>query len=282
MAVLKNKRRPSPFQYEETFWKLYSYTRQKMLGIPKRRRDTVAVPILERMNAAYLAVMGIAYDTVKGSREYMQVKRDRTAAAIRHLQDLQMPLMVYWAISGDREEERMKPQDKRKREYWVRSINDEINLLAGLLRSNPCRTPEDEDPPILIIYYTQEEIRKSLFLTMMQQLLRTTHTRRIRMAEGMRDADGDILISLVNDAWYHAVSGNKIIPRNRKEYEMRRGHFSRVISDLTKMNRPMMAVFGTCVLSEEQMSTWAHLLEETAQICYRLQQSDRKRFGGLH
>ena len=281
MAIVKNRRKQSPLEYERQLVKLYRDSQERISHIPRRRWKYVAEPLLECLNTAYIAVMGVACDPVRGREDYMRTKYSRIQEGISALMAMQKPLYVYWAISGDKQEKSMRAKTDEQRRAWADQTNHVINLLADLARANPCYNPDDDVPPNPIRYYTNAELHKSLLLTSMRALLRETQRRIIGLQLAVRDADGLILETLMADAWYHALEVNARIPRNRVEYEKRRAHVSALISDITKANRPLLAVFATGTVSEANMARWATLLSETNDLAYRIQASDRKRFGNL-
>lgn len=278
--VIKNKRTHNPLEYERAFDDLYRTSQARISSIPKRRWKLVAEPLLSELNAAYISVMGIAYDPVRGKTDYMEIKRQRILAGARHLAALQGPLLTYWAVSNDRQENLMREKGNEKRKTWTEEVNRTSNLLVGMLRAYPEDLPEDirTNP---IVYYTSKEVQGSVFLILARSLLLETQRQVIRLPLGVRDAQGMIMAELMADVWMHAVLSNKSIPRNRKEYEIRKEHVSAVISDITKSNRALFAIFAGGHISDENMAKWADLLGETQEIAYRIQSSDKKRFGAL-
>lgn len=274
MAVLKNKRTPNPLAYETVFQEAYDQSSERISMIPKRRWKYVAEPLLEHLNAAYIAVMGIGYDPVRGKPDYMAIKQDRIRRAISELLAIQGPLYVYWAVSNDKHENLMRPRSEESRRKWVDSLNHVINMLAAMLQD------EAEKPSNPLRWYTNREVRESLLLGSMRSLLLETQRRVIRLPLGARDANGLVLTTLMADAWYHAVEGNRL-PRNKTEALAREKHISALISDISKANRPMFTVFASGTISEEDMAKWANLLKETNDLAYRIQASDKKRFQSL-
>lgn len=281
MAVLKNKRSPNPLQYEQVFNRLYDTSRERIARIPKRRWKLVAEPLLDCLNPAYIAVMGIAYDPVKGRKDYMDVKYRCNKRAVDLLLAMQKPLYIYWAISDGKSEPLMHKRDDDNRKAWADQVNHTINILMDILRKNPNYSEADDVPPNPIAYYTNKELHSSLLLQATRDLLITTQSEAIRLPLGMRDAQGMILAELMGDAWYHAVEANRRTPRNHEEYDRRREHVSAIISDITESNRAMLAVFTGGTVSEERMAKWANQLKEANDLAYRIQVSDRKRFGNL-
>ena len=279
MAVLKNKRTQSSLEYERAFMELYEHCKQNTMHLPRRRHETLAKPIMEIMNRAYVHVMNIQFLPVRG-RSYMEVKYREISKALEILMEIEKPIMVLWGISGDKEATELKHQKNSSRGYWAELTNRSINLLQALERSNPNHA-EDAAPPNPVVYFTDKEIASSRFLTLTRKILRITHTRYIRLPVEMRDAEMASLLWLANDAFYHAVRGNKFIPRTKREYEKRREHISKCIACLNDMNRVMLGVFASEKLSEKQMAEWAETLADALEISYRVQNSDKKRFEHL-
>lgn len=281
MAILKNRQSVNPLEYERQLAKLYHESRDRISHIPRRRWKYVAEPLLECLNTAYISIMGITYDPVRGRDDYAQIKYDRIQKGIASLLAMQKPLYVYWAISNDRQETAMRPRTDDQRKAWADQTNHVLNLLAALARSSQCYNPDDDIPPNPIRYYTNAEVRNSLLLRAARSLLLETQRRVISLPLATRDADGMILEQLMADIWYHANEANARIPRTAEEYRRRRDHLSALISDITKANRPMLAVFATGTISEANMAKMATLLSETNDLAYRIMTSDRKRFGSL-
>lgn len=281
MGILRSQRKLSALQYEESFKRLYADVRDRMARVPKRRRNDVARPLMHTMNLAYADILAITEDPIKGAKDAADVRYRAIIRAQEHILAIQKPLYVYWNICGDPDEKSMKPINDKKRAALAEKFNDVMKLLRGIqLKSTAYKLDEDRGERY-VVYCTEKEIQGAQFLTVMRQLHRFTHTKLVRMSAAFRDAEAETLRWLVDDAWYHAIYGNKIIPANKEQYSWRRKHFSIAIADLYKMERPMLAVMSLEAYSNKEMTDWSDLLNETNRLLQAVQRSDKQRFAGL-
>ncbi len=281
MAIYRSQRTLSRMQYEETFKRLYNDVRDRMSRVPLRRSRYVALPLMRVMNHAYDCILSIAEDPVKGSKNAALVRYMAICKAQEYLIALQKPLYVYWNICCDPDEKLMKYINEKKRSDLSERINDELKLLHAMQKASKCYKPDEDKGDRYVIYYTEKEIHSAQFLTVMQKLHRFTHGKIIRLNRRFRDAEAEMIRKLIDDAWYHAVYGNKIVPANKEQYDWRRKHFSIAISDLYKIQRPIISVFSLNSYSNQEMTDWSGLLNEALRLMQAVQQSDKERFGSL-
>lgn len=248
-----------------------------MMVVPKRRHNHIAKPIMEVMNDTYRLILGITEDPVKGTHNATQTRYDLIVKAQQCLSKIEKPLWVYWNICGDNDENMMHNQSIKQR----RNLCDRYNYILKLLHvaqvgSNKYNQDADLGE-IKIQYYTEEEIRNAEFLCKLRELHRFTHGKVIRMTNIFKDAEAEILIELIDDAWYCAVHGNQKRLDIEKEREDRRKLFSRAISDLYKFERPLFSVFSLGNYSNREMKDWIDLHVETLRLLQAVQQSDKER-----
>lgn len=271
MAVLKNNRTLSQYQYEWDFNKMYEYFRVQLKKVPKRRIPWVSDPLTTILRQVHSDIMELSTGYVS-SQKRAQWKHDLILKALKNLAALQMPLDNFWNIMQS---------DEHHRKTWCEYINKEIALLHGMLIVNSQYSEEDEKEVKQITYYKTSDINNAKFLCNMRELHRYSHTKVIHAKKDFDGFESSTIVSLVNDAWYQCVSANRKIPTTKQEVISRQKHISNAISDLHKMNRPMLSLFILMDYSEREMREWADLLTEQIRLLYALQKSDKKRFGKL-
>lgn len=265
-------------QYEDSFKPLYDFVRKKMTKVPKRRYKSVTKPLLEIMNEAYQTILSISEDPVTGSPNSAQTRYDYIVDAQEKLLRAEKPLWVYWNICGDINEPDMKDQRVKQRQNLCERFNYVLRLLRKIqLESSKYNPENDKVVDAEILYYTEDEIANAQFLSTLRELHRFTHGKIVRMTNIFKDAEADILLKLVDDAWYYAARGNKNRLDKEKEREDRKKFFSRAISDLYKMERPLFSIFSLGHYSNNEMKDWMHLLNESLRLLQAVQQSDKRR-----
>lgn len=271
MAVLKNKRGVSQYEYEHTFNAMYEYFRVQLNKVPIRRKKWVSEPITTILRNIHANIMELS----TGFVQYDKRAEYRHNIIIQILHDfakLQKPLYTYWAVIGT---------DLKHIETWCELINKEIALLSGMLQHSPCYTADDDLVIQYMMYYKREDIENVQFLSNMRNLLLYSHGKVIHAQKQFNGFESDMIIELVDNAWYHCLEANKKIPKTKSEYNQRCSHLSQAISNLRKLNRPMLSFFIMIGYSERVMREWADLLSEELRLIYALQKSDKRRFREL-
>lgn len=271
MAVLKNNRTLSQYQYEWDFNKMYDYFRIQISKVSKRRAVWVSDPLTVILRKVHSDIMELTTGYVP-QKSRAKWKHDLILNALTNLAALQMPLDNFWNIIQT---------DEHHRKTWCECINKEIALLHGMLIANSQYSKDDEKEVKQITYYKTSDISNAKFLYNMRELHRYSHTKIIRAKKDFDGFESSTIISLVNDAWYQCISANEKIPTTKQEVICRQKHISNAISDLHKMNRPMLSLFLLMNYSENEMREWANLLTEQLRLLYALQKSDKDRFRKL-
>ena len=104
-------------------------------------------------------------------------------------------------------------------------------------------------------------------------------TIRIPLAE--RDEEAKLACKYIRNAFYCAYSANSVIPTTKGEYSKRRRLFGEAISDLYRLNRPMVKMFMVHLFSNEDMETITQLVNESTRLLQGIQNSDKERFSAL-
>lgn len=273
MAVLKNKRAVSEYEYERKFNDLLRYSRIQLRKASTRRIKFLVVPITDILRNTHSIIMELNTGYTK-PKERNAVHFNLLCNALQQLYSLQKPLYTYWNIMAT---------DEKQCRYWVGCINDEIKLLYAMILSNPQYSQfKDQIGEIkYIMYFKKEDIAKAKFLAKMMELHRFTHGKAVHLPKEYDCFETATMIELVNDAWYCCLMANHKIPSTASEYNSRRQYISRAISDLNKMNRPLLSIFSLMNYSESVMREWSDLLSDELKLLYKLQVSDKKRFSKL-
>ena len=281
MAIYRSQRTMAKTQYEESFKRLYADVRDRMSRVPKRRQEAVARPLMAILNRAYHEILAINEDPVRGAKNAADVRYRAICRAQDYILALQKPLFVYWAICGDPEEKGMKYISDRKRAYLCDRFNDVLKMLHAMQTSSTRYEPEKDHGVMLLFYYSEKQIEEARFLLVLRKLHRVTHAKITRLDRRFRDAEADEARRLIDDAWFHAVYGNMGVPMNHEQYLWRRKHFSTAISDLYKLERPVLAMLSLGSWSNREMQEWQGLLNDANKLLQAVQRSDRARFGSL-
>lgn len=264
-------------QYEEDWKNVYRDMRNRMLNVPKRRRESVAEPINRVMNTTYQWVLAIDEDPVKGQPDAAKVRLNAIRKAQESLQKIQKPLYVYWNICNDPNEPGMKPKSLEKRVSLCKQLNGILKTLHAMQIANPAYDKDKDSGVSFIRYYDGRNIQKAQFLMLIQELHRMTHGKLLKVSAGMRDAEGEMIRMLVDDVWYHALEGNRP-PENAEDVKRRAEHFSIAIGEMYKMERPMLSLMNTECFSNREMNEWIELLRDSNRFLQAVQRSDKERF----
>ena len=276
MPKYKSIRSPTYLQYEENFKMLYRDIRDRMLRIPKRRRKLVAGPVMHVMNRAYRHMTDIDNLPVPKSKDAPAVRMECIRKTQLTLEQVQGPMYVYWAICSDPEEPELKTRSTKSRRYMCDEINGVIKQLHAMAKANPSYSKETDWGVRYVVWYSESEIRKAKFLTTIRELLRYTQSKLIRTEAGLRNAEGDVVRTLIADAWCNAVHGNKFPTTNEQYMESRRKCFSRAIADFNDVEAPLMSLLSGGGYSNDEMEKWMSLLNESERLLLAVQASDRK------
>lgn len=272
MAILKNKRNLSKYEYEHSFDVAYKHIGLCMNSVPKRHRKWINEPINKQLNKIYITIMELRTSYFpKGTRYESSLMLINEA--IDGILGLQLYFYSFWNV--------MDHYDERQMKYWCDLFNYVLLLLRGMRNNNPLYTPNNCNEEIKMLYYKKEDIKKAVFLTNMSKLHNYTHKKIARAKQCYADRECDMLADFVNLAWHSCLEANKKIPTTKKEYEARRKHISTAISCLKKMEVPMKSLFNGMEYSENTLREWSTIFNDTLKSLYGIQKSDKKRFEDL-
>ena len=262
MSVLRSHRQVSQTEFENTFSKLYKYSRQQTSRVPARRQRWLCPNITQTMNTIYTDVMSMSdyYDCGFLPRDEYRAKA--ATRCITNLLSLQKPLLTLWNVSG---------METKKMATWLSLINKEVDLMKCF---SDCETDE-------LFILDWKRIGELNFLGNMSALHRYSHGKISNSKKKFNDTEGLLLISLVDSAFYNVMSANRKMPTNRDEYLKRKESISKAISDLKALNRPMLFFFNLMEYSESVMTEWSGMLRKEIKLLQGLLKSDEQRFGNL-
>lgn len=276
MSVLKNKQRTSKIEYERNFLGLYEYMNGKIDHMPRRWLKPLGLPMKEELNQIYddvLLVSEMYIEKDPARKRYMQCKK-----VIEELVAFQEWVYLYWIISDGRNG--IKWVDAGKREYMSEYVNKEIRLIGGVMHR---LDPKMKFGRVKVLYmkpFTLKDIEGVDFLEKLYKLNNMVYPKSIRIPLAQRDEDVRLAAKYIRNAFFCAYNGN-FIPTTKKEYDKRRQLFGAAISDLYRLNRPMVKTFMSHLFSDDDSETITQLAKESVKILQTLQESDKERFADL-
>lgn len=266
-------------QYEDGFRAIRDDLYQRMTRVPKRRRNTIAKPLLESFNNAFEVILCIEEDPVRGTKSAAQKRYDRIVKAQYLIKQIEKPLWVYWNICDDWQENALRSWKTSQRANFCDGVNKVLKILHDMQVASTKYDAKKDVGLTVMRYYTEDEIDNAFFLTAIRDLHRMTHGKVIRLPALARDADASLLLRFVDTAWYCAVYGNQMRLDNEKEREIRRKAFSNALSALNKAQRPLFNLFSIGTYSNNEIKEWVHLFNESVRLLSGVQKSDRERSG---
>lgn len=271
MAVLKNKRGISKYEYEHSFDVAYKYVGESMNTVPNRMKRWINTPINKKLNNIYSTIMELRTNYLpKSERNESNLKL--VNSAIDGILDLQLHFYTYWNI--------MDFEDKRK-SYWCELFNKELALLRGLLYRNPLYVSDKSAEERKMLYYRNEDIKKAAFLSNMSKLHKYTHKKIAHARQVYAYRECDMISDFIDQAWYYSLEANKKIPKTKAEYEHRKKCISSSISCLKKMEVPMKSLFNLMGYSESILREWSTIFNDTLKSLFGIRKSDKDRFEKL-
>lgn len=277
MSVLKNKRRTSKIEYERNFIGLYEYMMNLIDHMPKRYMQVLGKPMKDRLNEMYDKVMKISdmYIEKEPWKERYLLCRE----TIENLESFAEWVYLYWNLSDGRNG--IKRADDEKREFMTKMFNREIYLIAGVM----FRLDTRKKFGIIEVRYMQKfnakEIEGITFLEKLYQLNKLVYPKVIRIPLAQRDEEAALACKYIRNAFYCAYSGNLIFPENKKQYDKRKRLIGEAISDMYRLDRPMLKLFMVHLFSNDDMEKITQLVNEATRYLLALQASDKDRFSGL-
>lgn len=266
MTVLARKRSQAPTEFEMNCARLVKYTVQRANSVPKRYQKFIRPRLLKLATTAY-------YDVIMGNEADSRTERGRREreklldAAAQCLLKLQKPLVVYWSLFDTRE--------GGIRE-WTELINRELALLNGAAG----HTAGERTVPMIEVYdmrYSEDRMS----VNAVRELHKYTYSKICSVPLEYKDHLSDQLLCFVDEALFCTLKGNRSIPTNRKQYEIRDRYLRRAIDSLNGMQRPLYALWNVMEYSENTMDDWAERLNEALRLLQGVRKSDRRRFGDL-
>jgi len=264
MSVLKNKRNIAECEYERTFKDLYRTIRDGTIKVSKRKQKWVCANIEKYLNSAFSDILSITeeYDKKDTAKKIKLVTH-----AIKCLGKLEKPLLVLWNIEK-------YPEDKMKQ--WSNLVDKEVSLLNNLVKGENVVVDMNK-----IMTIDWRRVESASFLSNMSRLHKVVHGKAIHIPNAYDSFDTNILIHCVDDAWYNLLKANEKYPRTKDDYEKRRTRISEAISDLYKMQRPLVSFFNIMEYSENTIKDISTMLNNEIKMLVRLQKNDKERFAKL-
>lgn len=277
MSVLKNKRRTSVIEYERNFLGFYEYMNGRIDNMPRRWMKPLGLPMKEALNQMYddvLLVSEMYIDKDSAKKRYMQCRK-----VIEELTAFQEWIYLYWILSDGRNGIKWADADRRK--YMSICLNKEIYLMGGVMHR---LDPKMKFGRLEVMYmkpFTRKDIEEIQFLEKLYQLNELIYPKYIRIPLAERDEEASLACKYIRNAFFCAYSANLIYPSTKGEYGHRHRLFSEAISDLYRLNRPMVKMFMVHLFSNEDMETITQLVNEATRLLQGMQKSDKERFASL-
>lgn len=263
MAVLRSQRKISDTEFENTFMRLYCFSREKTSPVAKRRKRWLCTNIDTTMNKIYRNIMEINECYFRDRADKQKYINKLSDSSVELLLSLEKPLMSLWNIQH---------YETKTMVHWVTQINKEIDLL------NLIHDTERSDKVMIIDWRAVHSMK---FLNNMSVLHRYTHSKVTNAAVRYDETEGALLIDLIDDAFSSLLIANRKIPTTKEEYIIRSKYISHSISCLKQLNRRILAYFNLMQYSERVMREWSDMLIEELNLLIGLQKSDKSRFGNL-
>lgn len=266
MTVLARKRQQASTEFEMNCARLVKYTVQRADNVPNRYKKFIRPRLCKLVNLAYYnAIMANEADrrTTAGQKERVKLFNSAIAA----LGKMERPLVVYWSL--------FETSEGGKRE-WTELINREILLLNG---AAGFKAEERSLPMIETFDMNYSDDRQ--FVNRMRELHKFTYSKICTVPLEYKDHLSDMILYMVDDALYCVLKGNRTVPRNKKQYEIRDKYFRKAVDNLNGLQRPLYALWNVMEYSENAMDEWAGLINETIKMIQGVRKSDKSRFGTL-
>lgn len=271
MAILKNKRKLSKYEYEHSFDVAYKHLGICMKSVPNRMKYWINKPINQKLNFIYSNIMELRTNYFNDS-EKDALSLSIINSVIDEILSLQICFYSFWNIMN---------YDDQKKIYWCELFNKVLLLLYGLRKKNILYNLNYFQEERFIMYYKNDDLKKVKFLNNMSELHKYTHKRIAHAKKLYADRECDMLSDFVNMALYSCLEANKKIPTNKHELEIRSKYFSNAISNLKKMEIPMLSLFNLMDYSENILKEWSELFTYTLNSLYAIKKSDKNRFKNL-
>lgn len=265
MSVVKNKRIQSPHDFWWKMDKLKQYTYEKIANTPKRKFRWICKDIgTHTANAAHYVLT--ADEIYVRSDKDLKQRYTLLCNAMAELESLQPFLYNFWNIQRT---------ESKKMEFWSNSINEEMIMIAGLIK----KESDNELKVNRIKPLRWKQIRDCKYVAKMSEYHRYVHGKVIHIP--FQNLDSNELIKLVDTAFYDVVESNWKIPETKEEYESRTAYINDAIQKLTISQTYVYALWNLKPYSEREMNEWSNLLDETLRLLQAVKKSDANRFRSL-
>ena len=215
------------------------------------------------MNVIFDLVVGIDTEYfVPGTKQ--TIITNMVNEAISLLIGLQIPLLAMWNVCKTSDSIMVN---------WADQINREIELLSRMLDE------ERNENRIFIIDHLF--VSKAEFVKTMCELHKRIHGIVVHAPIKYGDTSTANIRRLADEALFHVMKANVKMPTTRVEYENRRGHISKAISYLNKLQRPLSIYFSLLEYGERPIKEISTLLENELKMLCGLNKSDKERFSKL-
>lgn len=277
MSVLKNKRRTSKIEYERNFLGFYEYMNGRIDHMPRRWMRPLGRPMKDALNQMYddvLMVSEMYIDQETSKKRYMQCKK-----VVEELMGFQEWMYLYWILSDGRNGIKWVDADARK--YMSDYLNREIYLLGGVMRRLDPTMKHGRMEVTYMKPFNKKDIEGVLFLEKLYELNELVYPKHIRIPTAERDEEVSLACRYIRNAFFCAYAANSFIPSTNGEYHKRRRLFGEAISDLYRLNRPMVKMFMVHLFSNEDMETITKLVNESTRLLQGIQKADKERYSAL-
>jgi hypothetical protein len=262
MSVIRSKRHISKFEYENTFTKLYHFSADQTTKIGNRRKKWLCAKIDNIMNHSYNLIMDINEGIYQNALTDEDINK-LVEQVIYHLISLEKPLMILWNV---------KRYKSKTMATWCGLLQNEYELLCKLINVRPRYKFKILDYKV---------INSVDFIKNMAEFHRFVHGKVINAPCKYDDTSGNLLIELVDTAFYYVIAANKKIPSTKEEYEKRTLNINSAISALYKMQRQILFYCNLMQYSESVLNDWRNYLSSELKLLNALKKSDSKRFSKL-
>ena len=241
---------------------LHKATSERLSASPARYRKMFA-ELYKQSSAAYATVIHSGDIRPKDIDKIAQ--RDALLEeTVKYLQDMQGSLWCFWNICR---------YDERRMSYWAGIINEELIILAGVVRR--------EEKPRLIDIINWHSVQEACFLDTMSNLHRFTYQKVVHAPQRYYDYVSAEIIRCVDDAWCSLLQGNRIRAETQAEADMRLEYFEQAKTRLNDMQRPLYALWNVEQYSEREMDQWAGLIDAELKLINGLMKSEKTRSNTL-
>lgn len=277
MSVLKNKRRTSKIEYERNFIGLYEYMMNLLDHMPKRYAGILGRPMKERLNDMYDKVANISDMYIE--KESWKERYKLCSETIKDIVAFAEWVYLYWILSDGRNG--IKKADDQKRDFMAKMFNRQIYLIAGVMSKLDDKKKLGRIEVQYMKKFNAKELEGIVFLEKLYELNKLVYPKVIRIPLAQRDEEASLACKYLRNAFYCAYSGNLIFPEDKKQYDKRKRLIGEAISDMYRIDRPMLKLFMVHLFSDEDMEQISALINESTRHLLALQASDKERFGSL-